>query len=86
MLQLVWIMVLLHSQTSLSLATTILKHALQKLDGPLMTIAFFRKWTTWTFASKLVGAYVSQGKALGSHMVGWRYPGHPDTPTMIGGP
>ena len=25
-----------------------------------------------------------KGKPLGSHMVGWNYPIHPDTPTMIG--
>jgi hypothetical protein len=45
---------------------------------PLTTIASFQKVDKWS------GSYLPKGQPLGSHMVGYKYTHHPDTPNMIG--
>ena len=53
-----------------------------RIKGSPKTIVSFQRfegvWTSWP---QLIS---SKGKSLGSHMVGWEYMVHPDTPAMIG--
>ena len=52
--------------------------------GPLLTIASFQRWATWTGTDKLAGTYLPNDKPFGSHMVGWKNMFHLDSPIMIG--
>jgi hypothetical protein len=72
------------SFSSWSKSTCNPKTGLVRIRGSPKTTASIWRWTPWKSTDKPVGTYLPKGKPLGFHMVGWKYPVHPDTPTMIG--
>ena len=48
------------------------------------TASFEGKHLEWAWTSNTTTSISSDGKPLGSHTVGWKYPIHLNTPTMIG--
>ena len=81
MLPLAWIMVVLHLWVSLILYI-IPTWTSQELEEPsrlllLIKCEYLERAWKWNPTS-----YLSQGQALGSHMVGWKYTVHPNTPTL----
>ena len=78
MLPLAYIIVSLHFWVGPSLYGA-LKRALQELKGPS-----FQRCTPWTGMDKLANTYLPQEQYLHSHMIGWKYLIHADTPTIIG--
>ena len=76
----VWNMLLLHIWGSLTLYV-ILKRALWELQGPQSLLPpFHGEHLEWLQRNPVS----PKGEPLGSHMLGWKYPVHQDTPTMIG--
>ena len=60
------------------------KTCMTRIRGVPTIVASLRRWTPWMDADKLADAYLSQGQALGSHILGWKYLGHSlKYPTMV---
>ena len=77
-----WIMVFFYFRVGLSLCNP--ETGITRVRGPWRLLPPFtgehlaRAQISWFAPISL------KGKPLGSHMVGWKYLVHPDTPTMIG--
>ena len=78
-----WIVVLLHFWVGISVYI-IPKCTIRELEAPRQLLAPFEgehlEWAQKSWSAP----FSYKGKPLGSHMVGWNYTVHPDTPTMIG--
>ena len=57
------------------------KRPLQELEGP-RRLLLPRKDGTLNRPPQPAHNFLPKGEPLGLYMVGWKYPVHPDTPTM----
>ena len=83
MLPPIWIMALIHFRVGVILHV-IPKSALWELEAPWQLLPSYEgEHFEWAHVSQLTPISVNVGKPLDSHMVGWEYLVHLDTPTMI---